>query len=128
MENWDFRYKKTGAPAALDNAPTVDGGADDPTNVAKGTAGAFSVGDKYGVDTAVDLMIFAEGGNPTCILYVWSKAAGSGSAGKWILFKDAITPTPTAPVSVKVPPHAKLFLRVSVNAAATAIYAGIMPT
>lgn len=117
MSNWDFCYSKSGAPVANDNAPTVDGGANDPRTFT-GSNGPFVVTDKYGIEQSPQLVIFSVGGTATVNVYVYSKAANS-----WLI-AGTCAPSATGPAKVSVPPHSLVFIQVVANGGATSIYAG----
>jgi len=121
MSNWDFIYKKTGAPVALDNAPTVDGGADDPRAKA-GTNCSFTVTDKYGVEQCPQLLIFAVGGTPTLTVHIYTKTTNS-----WLPLASAVAPTPTVPAKVSVPPDSLVWIQITANGTTTGVYAGLQP-
>lgn len=121
MSNWDFVYKNT-TPAAAGVPNITPANADNPeyTTLAGTGLGAFDTTDRFSQAAAqpTDLILFAVGGaGPVCQIYVFA-------AGQWNLLHDAVTPTPTAPARRRVPPNARLYIRVQTVNAATAIYAG----
>ena len=129
MSDFDFTYVNRAPVASV--AFTVDSGVNDPRSAAytaaqaaAGAIGGIGSSDKYMPPN--ELVFIVEGGTPTLQLWMFSKAANPG-VGKWVLFQDAITPTPAAPAHVKIPPYAQLAIFIVNASTATAIYAGIMP-
>lgn len=120
--NWDICYMKTGAPVALDNAPTADSGADDPRTLTTPNA-PFVISDKYGRDQSPELMLFAVGGSPTVNVYVYSEMAKT-----WIRYATGLLPTPTVTVFVPIPVDALVFIQVTSSGTATGVFAGVIPT
>lgn len=108
--------------AAQTNAPTTDGGADDPNGQTLQDArlGAIDVNDKFtaGAGAATDLVIYAAGGAATDVsVYVFFRGIG------WVMHKKTTAPDVGAPVRVPVPAYGRIFIRVVNKGAATAIYA-----
>lgn len=119
-DNWNVVYRKSGAPVAVDAAPTNDGTATDPSTFEQyGSFISYPLKSLHeGAPPA--LWLLATGGTVTATIYVLVGTT-------WMPFKTAASITATDATVVNVPPHAKLFIRVTAAPAATLLVAGWGP-